>query len=416
MIERITYQLTLVALIAMALHAVDARAHEDHDTPMFSFSGFGTVGVAHSGEDKADFVSGILKPNGAGHSHTWSADVNSLIGGQITANFTPQLSAILQVISEQNYDNTYRPHVEWANIKYQFSPDFSVRAGRIVQSIFLVSEYRKIGYAYPWVRPPVEVYNQVPVSNSDGVEAIYSKHVGELTNTVQGTYGKTEPHLPAGGTVQAKDIWTIAYSAEYGAATLHVSYLRADLTVDTFKPLFDGFRQFGSEGVALADKYELSNTPFTFIGLGGMYDPGDWFVMGEWGATDSHSVLGKNSAWYMSGGYRLGKLTPYLTYAQVKMDSNTFDPGLTLSALPPSLVGPAADLNTGLNAILGASPIQKTISVGARLDFAKNTSLKLQFDHIRLGAGSPGTLINVQPGFQPGGKVNVFSATIDFVF
>jgi hypothetical protein len=42
--------------------------------------------------------------------------------------------------------------------------------------------------------------------------------------------------------------------------------------------------------------------------------------------------------------------------------------------------------------------------------------LKLQYEHISLGAGSAGTLTNVQPGFQPGGALNVFSAAVDFVF
>ena len=188
------------------------------------------------------------------------------------------------------------------------------------------------------------------------------------------------------------------------------------MTLESFKPLFDGFRQFGPEGIALADQYDSNNKPFTFIGLGASYDPGNWFVMGEWGVTDSHSALGKRNAWYASGGYRLGKFTPYLTYAQTKADSNTSDPGLTLSALPPFLAGPAAGLNAGLNAILASIPVQNTISVGGRWDFMKNAALKLQFDHTRLGAGSAGTLINIQPGFQPGGKVNVFSATVDFVF
>jgi hypothetical protein len=127
-------------------------------------------------------------------------------------------------------------------------------------------------------------------------------------------------------------------------------------------------------------------------------------------------VFGKRSAWYASGGYRLGKFTPYVTYARTKSESNTSDPGLTLAGLPPFLAGPATGLNAGLNAVLGSVPVQKTVSVGARWDFAKSAALKLQFDHTRLGAGSPGTLINLQPGFQPGGKFNVFSATIDFVF
>jgi hypothetical protein len=402
-----------VALLVMALHIPGAHA-EDAVTPMLSFAGFGTLGVVHSSEDKANFKSSVLAPNGAGYSHAWSADVDSRIGAQLTANFTGQLSAVVQVVSEQRYDNSYRPTVEWANIKYQFTPDLSIRLGRIVLPDFLVSDYRKVGYANPWVRPPVEVYGLVPISNSDGVDASYRMYLGEFTNTIQGTYGTGKARLPAGGgTVTAKNAWAISDTLEYGHATMHVTYHRTTLTADAYKPLFDGFRQFGPEGIALADKYDVDNKLFAFIGLGAMYDPGDWFVMGEWGATDAHSVLGKRSAWYASGGYRFGKFTPYLTYAEAKVASNTSDPGLTVSALPP---GPAAGLNAGLNALLGSIPVQKTLSIGSRWDFAKNAALKLQFDHIRLGAGMPGTLTEVQPGFQPGGKVNVFSATLDFVF
>jgi hypothetical protein len=54
--------------------------------------------------------------------------------------------------------------------------------------------------------------------------------------------------------------------------------------------------------------------------------------------------------------------------------------------------------------------------VGARWDFMKNVDFKVQVDHMRLGAGSPGTLGNLQPSFQTGGTVNLISATVDFVF
>jgi hypothetical protein len=138
--------------------------------------------------------------------------------------------------------------------------------------------------------------------------------------------------------------------------------------------------------------------------------------MGEWGATEAHSVLGKRSAWYASGGYRFGKITPYVTYAQASVACCIADPGLTLSSLPAFLAGPAAGLNAGLNVILESIPVEKTLSVGTRWDFAKNAALKLQFDHIRLGAGSAGTLTGLHPGFQLGGTVNVSSVTLDFVF
>ncbi|XVN16126.1 hypothetical protein QZH46_10155 [Pseudomonas corrugata] len=144
------YPLTLTVL---TLYVCTANA-ADPNGPTFSVSSFGTVGMVHSSEKKADFTSSIYKPNGTGHSRSWSADVDSLIGAQVTARFTPELSAVVQVISEQRYDNSYRPYVEWANFKYQVTPDFSLRIGRTVQPAFLFSDSRKVGYTLPWVRPP----------------------------------------------------------------------------------------------------------------------------------------------------------------------------------------------------------------------------------------------------------------------
>ena len=408
MIERISYQLTRIALLAMALHAVDARAHDDHDTPMFSFSGFGTVGVAHSSEDQADFTSSLFKPNGTGHTRAWSADVDSLIAAQVTANFTPRLSAILQVISEQNYDNTYRPHVEWANIRYQFTPDFSVRVGRTVLPAFLLSDTRKVGYTYPWVRPPLEVYGLLPISNSDGLDLSYRLHLGELSNTLQVEVGQKDAELVNnGGTVEGRGSWGLSNITEYGPLTTRISYQKAYLTIASLNAFFDAFRQFGPQGVAIADKYDSDDRPFNFLGIGVSYDPGNWFVMGEWGHLDAHSYIGKRAAWYVSGGYRFGRFTPYVIYARAKAD-NLSDPGLDAPG--------AAGLNAALNSILSTKPVQNTVSIGGRWDFMKNADLKLQFDHTDIGAGSSGVLSNLQPGFHPGGKVNVLSATIDFVF
>ena len=116
----------------------------DPGASMLSISGFGTFGLVHSSEDNADFTANLLQPNGAGYTHSWSPDVDSRLGAQVIAHFTPQLSAMLQVISEQSYDNTYQPHVEWANIAYQPTPEFSVRVGRIVLPTFLLSDSRKV--------------------------------------------------------------------------------------------------------------------------------------------------------------------------------------------------------------------------------------------------------------------------------
>lgn len=135
------HKLAATLLGAMMGYTGEVRASgEAPGASMFSFSGFGTLGAVHSNEDHADFTS-VLKPNGAGYTHRWSTDVDSRIAGQINARFTSRLSAMVQVISEQLADNTYRPHVEWANLKYQPTPQISFRAGRIVLPALLVLRF-----------------------------------------------------------------------------------------------------------------------------------------------------------------------------------------------------------------------------------------------------------------------------------
>lgn len=387
---------------------------------MFSYGGFGTFGVVHSSESQADFTN-IFQANGAGYTRSWSPTVDSLIAGQITANFTSRLSAVVQVIAQQNYNDTYWPHLEWANIKYQFTPDFSVRLGRTELPFFIANDSRKIGFANPWVRPPIEVYRLAPVTSSDGIDASYRLSLGTVINTFQINVGRNDTKFSGGnnlpdGTSEARQLLAFIDTFEYGFLTVHATLLRARLTVAAFNPLFDGFRQFGPQGIAIADRYALIDRKATFVGIGANYDPGQWFAMSEWGHFNSNSIAPEAAGWYVSGGYRLGKFTPYATYAEVEPESNTSDPGLDLASLPPDLAAAAAGLNGALNVLLASAPSQRTISLGARWDFMRNFDAKLQLDHSHLGSGSPGLLVNLRPGFQPGGTVNLLSATIDFVF
>jgi len=411
-----TPKLNTLALAVMTLYVSTVNA-DDSTMPTFSLSSFGTVGIVHSSEKNADFTSSIYKPNGAGYTRNWDADVDSLIGAQVTANLTQQLSAVVQVISEQRYDDSYRPTLEWANFKYQFTPDFSLRAGRTVQPAFLLSDSRKVGYTLPWVRPPGEVYSLIPVTSTDGLDLSYRLHFGDLTNTVQGNVGQGDFRMPANtGRTVSRDAWGISNLTEYGALTTRVTYQKTHLTVESFNPLFDGFRNFGEEGNAIADRYDSKDKPFEFVGVGAIYDPGQWFVMGEWGHFDSHSVIGAMSAWYLSGGYRIDAFTPYVTYARSKTVSETSAAGLNTSTLPPALAGAATDLNSTLNTLLVGSSGQQTLSVGMRWDFTKNMDAKLQYDHTRLDSNASGPLVNLQPDYQPGGSFNLFSLAIDFVF
>jgi hypothetical protein len=138
--------------------------------------------------------------------------------------------------------------------------------------------------------------------------------------------------------------------------------------------------------------------------------------MGELAHSNSQTFIGDSRGWYVTGGYRFGAITPYVTLARVRVDSSTSDPGLSLGGLPPSLAARAGGLNAALNGLLGSVVQQKSVTLGARWDFARNAALKVQYDRLDLDNGSPGVLSNTQPGFEPGGRVDLFSVTLDFVF
>jgi hypothetical protein len=398
-----------------------AHAEDPGALPAFSFSGYGTFGVSHASTDQADYLVDEFKPNGPGHTHRWSFDTDTRLGAQLTAQLTPRISAVVQVITQQTYENSYRPDVEWANVKYQVTPDFSVRAGRIVLPIYMVTDSRRVGYGNPWVRPPVEVYSLVPVTSVDGIDANYRTVFGDYAATLQGTYAQSRSHFPDAsgftpGVADAKRVFALVGTLERGFATLRANWGRANLTIDAFQPFEDAYRQFGPAGAAIAERYSVNDRKVDFVGVGAMYDPGSWFLTGEWSRFNTHSVLGSKSAWYVSGGHRFGRWTPYLTYARIKADSNTSDPGLPLAGLPPEAAATAAFLNDSLNHTLGLIPQQHTISAGVRWDFMRNAAFKLQLDEVRVDDGSHGTFGRIQPGFQAGATVHVVSAVVDFVF
>lgn len=426
-------KLTSVAAAAICLCSISARA-ADGDLPSWSVSGFGTVGAVHSSEGEADFVGGLAKPTGAGITKATSLDPDTLLGIQLGAKFTPNLSAVLQLVSQQNYANSYRPAIEWANVKYQITPSLSARVGRIALASSLVSETRFVGYANPWVRPPQEVYGVMPVSSNDGVDATYSTHLGDAVNDFQAFYGKTSIKLARATTeAKANPTWGFNNSLSMGSTTVRVGYIKATIDLDSpgFASLVDGFTSFGNaasaipvapvqaagaQSLAIANKYKLTGIPITVASVGVLHDPGQWFVMAEYSKFSGEGILTDKYAWHVTGGYRVGKWTPYVTLAELKAQNGS-DAGISTAGLPPPLAAPAAALTGALNATLASTAAtQKTAAIGLRWDFMKNFAAKVQYDRTKLGENSSGRLTNTSPSFVPGGSFSLISATVDFVY
>jgi hypothetical protein len=157
--------------------------------------------------------------------------VDSRLGAQLDLQLDRRWSAVLQVVSEQNLDRAYRPRIDWANVKYQLTPDLALRAGRIALPVFLAADYRKVGYAYAWVRPPVEIYGAQPLDSSDGADLTWRFGTGQVRNTTQAFFGRKSMGLTPTTRLDMRHMTGISQTAEYGPLTARLSALTADVTL-----------------------------------------------------------------------------------------------------------------------------------------------------------------------------------------
>jgi hypothetical protein len=402
-------------LLGAAAHARD-DAPGAGAGPAWSLSGFGTIGAVHSSERNADYTANVMRADGAGATRNWSPNVDSRLGAQLDLSLNRHWSAVLQVVSEQGLDNSYHPRVEWANVKYQATPELALRFGRIALPMFLTADYRKVGYIYPWVRPPVEGYGALPISSSDGVDATLRWSAGPVRNASQLFYGRDELAVPAPLHASARNIVGLSNTADWGALSMRANVISAEVTTDIGAALFDAFEAFGAEGRAIARRYEIDHKHASIASIGVNYDPGRWFLMAEASRSRTDSLLGATRSAYASAGLRLGSFTPYLSMSRVRATSPTREAGLPVAGLPSALAAQVGELNGGLNLLLATIPQQTSQAAGLRWDLAANMALKLQYDRVTPHHGSRGTLINLTPAFRSGQTAHVTSVALDFVY
>jgi hypothetical protein len=355
-----------IAAAALALGTIPARGAPAIDEYV-TFSGFGTLGAAHSDYSLADFTGTVSQPNGVGYSRSWSPTLDSDLGVQANMTLTSALSGVVQILSRDDEDGNFKPAVEWANLKYQITSDLAVRLGRIILPTYERSDIQNVGYALPWVRVPIEITYTSTAINADGIDALYRMKAGAVTHDLQFEWGTTTEDLPgfAFSSVHAHVV-LFEDTLRYGDASLHLMYQKCD-------PL-----GFPPARLGLVD-------------AGFSYDPGAWFVTAD-GNRTRDTYFGELISGYVSGGVRLGRFAPYALYSSTRAQS----------------VG-----SSGLKS-LGD---QHTVAAGVRWDFAKNLDFKLQVEQVTVDTlDDPAAFSNLQPGIHIGDKANVLSLALDFVF
>lgn len=401
------FQLRVVAAAAVAAMGAAAQAQGQAES-IFSLSGFGTLGVVATDTDGAEYV---IPSQVRGADKSWSGEVDSKLGVQVGAKFNNQFSATVQVLSKQNGKGSFTPQIEWAFAKWQATPGLAVRAGRMGGPFFAVSDFRDVGYANTWLRPPIDVYGQVPVSHFDGADVTWQTTVAGKALTLQAIGGKSASYVER-TKVEIDSLVGVNATLELvDGLNLRLGHVTGKLTVNssTLNQLVGVLRQtpFASVG----NQLDPNDKRASFSGVGLTYDEGNWLVLAEYTKRKTQTFIPDSTGWYTTVGYRVGTFTPYVTFSRLKMDSSNVDNTIPAAVVLPGMQAPLRALVDGTTA--AQSTPQKTVALGVRWDARRNMAVKAQFDSIRTtGAGQ---FYRAEPGFS-NKRVNVFSLAVDFVF
>jgi hypothetical protein len=398
----------LVAAVFAATAAMQAQAGTMDDGNL-SISGFGTLGVAKSDTDQAQFA----RYNQAeGVKDKAKIGLDSNLGLQATYKINDWLSGTAQVLTRKNTSPTFTTDLTWAFLKAKINDEVNVRVGRVVLPTFLISDYQNVGYANTMMRPPIEMYGQAPIENVDGADVNYQHAFGDFNFTTQAFVGVSRGKLfipTAGGAVATyrAPAYGISFTGEYGPFLVRVGHAQADLKSNDIGPINGltatlgavGFKQLGAD-------IAVSGKKIGFTSLGATMDWNNIVVQTEYAQRRAKDpvYIPDTNAWYAMAGYRIGKVLPYYAHASYT------DAGHSVT--PPATFPKTGVLGATVYGLLQSAE-QTSDLVGVRWDFAKSLALKVQVDRVKPKAKG-GSLIFQSPTFN--GDVTVVGVALDFVF
>jgi hypothetical protein len=408
----------IATLLALPLAVSTAYAQ---DSSGVRISGFGTGALTWTNSDQAEFG----RPNQAtGARKNPITGVDSNLGLQADYAVNSWLSVTGQGLVRKDAEDDFGAELSWAFAKVKVNDELSVRAGRIGLPVFMISDYRNVGYANTFLRPPVELYSQVPFGSIDGADVTWQHGFGGTTVTAQLAYGHNKTQLAGANTITG-NVSALNLVAEHGPLTLRLGRADGKLTAHSaaLNTLLTGLRNAGT-GYHFAQLNQLANdldlnkkkASFTSAGLG--LDWNNVVVQTEYSKRKVDGYVNDTSAWYAMAGYRFGKVLPYVIHSELKIDSivaNTVPaacPAGYPAACTPTMAALSAGVSTLKNTGIGQGE-QTTDSIGVRWDFYRSVALKAQIDRVRPQNGT-GLFLAPKAGFRD--TVTVGAVALDFVF
>ena len=338
------------------------------------FDGFMTAGAAIHDDDKnKNIYIGALGDRGITNDLTFETDTR--FGLQISSDVAEDMSVVAQILGT-GVNGNFNAIIEWAYIDYEINDVASIHVGKIKQPVYLVNDYVEVGYAYPWIRPPAEVYYlNNPLNTVNGIELLLQFPVGQGTLSFQPYIGSNRDDIPnaQGAFFEAENIYGLDIKYSGSGYTVHASNFRCEVKT------FGGFNVTGTGvGNVSVDLNGKGDCDVTSAGLN--LDLANVVVYAEWQKRTTTETLarpfGDQDAWYTTLGYRFGKWMPHITFAAIDGEAATISPGAVTVTTAAGPTPPFPPVGATFNFPVA---IQTSITAGLRYEVNDSAALKIEY-------------------------------------
>jgi hypothetical protein len=388
----------------------------DTSNPNFRINGFSTLGLTYA--DNPTF--GVRDDVGQeGIFNEWSLKPNSRIGLQLNYQYSPRIKAGLQLIAKDHYEGgPLHDALHWAYVDFKLNSMFELRVGRMGQDLFMLSDYRNVGFAQLWAHAPIEFYGQLTTEYKDGLQlrlvkdAFGGQFFGQLSLTKANASSLRSGNLQSFGfdfgenvdlsLAWENDTWLFRFSHSAGKASADQDLL------EPIQAILSEAVAYGWSDIApWIDEFQIDGNQITYTSFGIKFTQSDWLIQSEFNHIDTGSDIATNSnSAYVLIGKHINQFTPFI------VGSKAWNSQAVLPDAPAYL----SAYQTGTQAIVDTFHIaQKTLGLGLRWDVAHNVAVKAQFDRTWVKANGAYLLDSYQIPSQAD-AIDRYTLTVDWVF
>ncbi len=374
----------LLTLLLLQVHVVNAE-------PEFSYNGFGTIGLAKISNNSIS-----QNQSGSFITDDFRFAQDTKFGLQLGASLNDYFSATIQAVIRDRED--YDPDLEWAYVTLAPKPNLKFRLGRLRLPLFYYSDTIEVGFSYPWIRPPSNVYEVGGVLSSyEGGEILYDHWFGGSQVSLQAYLGKSSDSTerPDGeeGSFKFEDIVGLVLMLERDFWGLRASYQQTDLSlrVPSINLLSNALNAAGFQTISSA--INLDDIETTYISFGAFADYNDWLFRSEFINIDfDDRILPEQKLAYLTIGRHWQDFTLHYTYSRRYMNgkkglSNPINAAADAIPVFPATIGAIAQLRAlagGVDILLDELEYNRQSHIlGVNYGLTDSTVLKFEVEHVR---------------------------------